>query len=81
MSLLTYAGKESIIPFNFQHVLPFLVSEIKTIASLEFIHSYIWGVLKPLNSNASYRYYIHFMDDYSWPTDFHSNSNLKPFSL
>ena len=45
MSLLTYAGKESIIPFNFQHVLPFLVSEIKTIASLEFVHSYIWGVL------------------------------------
>ena len=46
------------------HVLPFPSSETKTATPLELMHSDIWGA-SLVNSTTRYRYYIHFLDDYT----------------
>ena len=46
------------------HVLLFPSSKTKTAAPLELIHSDIWGA-SLVNSATGYRYYIHFLDDYT----------------
>ena len=46
------------------HVLPFSISETKTTSPLEVIHSDIWGST-PSPGSTGYRYYIHFINDYT----------------
>ena len=46
------------------HALPFPYSQTKTKAPLKLIHSDVWGPA-PAQLTKCYRYYIHFIDDYS----------------
>ena len=46
------------------HGLTFPSLETKTTTPLERIHANIWGAT-PINSIIGYKYYIHFLDDYT----------------
>lgn len=46
------------------HQSPFYSTSIKTKASLELVHTNLWGPVIPLASLNNYRYYISFIYDY-----------------
>uniref|UniRef100_A0A803PM38 Integrase catalytic domain-containing protein n=1 Tax=Cannabis sativa TaxID=3483 RepID=A0A803PM38_CANSA len=46
------------------HSLPFKVNPKRATAPLELVHTDIWGP-SPIMSNTNFRYYIHFIDDFS----------------
>ena len=46
------------------HLLPFSISDSHAEKPLDLIHSDIWGP-SPIASSSGFRYYIHFVDDYS----------------
>ena len=46
------------------HALPYNSSSSQTLSPLELIHTNIWGPA-PTVSNSGYKYYIHFIDDFS----------------
>lgn len=46
------------------HKLPFKNSDSRALEPLDLIHSDVWGPA-PINSVSSFKYYVHFIDDYS----------------
>uniref|UniRef100_A0A803P5A9 Integrase catalytic domain-containing protein n=1 Tax=Cannabis sativa TaxID=3483 RepID=A0A803P5A9_CANSA len=46
------------------HALPFKLSNSRATKMLELIHTDLWGPA-PINSNTNFKFYIHFLDDYS----------------
>ncbi|KAL5538576.1 hypothetical protein UlMin_046073 [Ulmus minor] len=53
--------------FGKSHSLPFQFSEKRATKPLQLIHTYLWGPA-PVTSSYGFKYYIHFIDDFSRST-------------